>query len=229
TFNLADLFEAVVDAVPDREAVVCGERRLTYRGLDERANRLAHHLLSLGVREGDFVGLQMVNGTEYAEGMLACYKIRAVPVNVNYRYVADELRHLFSDGDLVANITNERFANRVIEARTEKLAHVIVVERDYESALALAAPDRGFGPRSSDDLYVAYTGGTTGMPKGVVWRQEDIFFAGMGGGDLFHSGNYVKSADELVERLPETGLTALATPPLMHVSAHWLRFSVLFG
>ncbi len=228
TFNLADLFESVVDAGGDREAIVAGDRRLTYRALDERANRLAHHLQRLGVGEGDFVGLQLVNGTEYAEGMLACFKIRAVPVNVNFRYVADELRHLFTDGDIKVNITNERFANRVVEARTDTLEHVIVVERDYESALALESSARDFGPRSSDDLYCAYTGGTTGLPKGVIWRHEDIFFAGMGGGDLFHSGNYIKTPDELVERLPEVGLTALATPPLMHVSAHWLLFSVFF-
>ena len=229
TFNLADLYESVVDAVGDREALVAGGRRLTYSALDERANRLAHHLSSLGVGEGDFVGLQLVNGTEYAEGMLACFKIRAVPVNVNFRYVADELRHLFDDADIIVNITNEQFANRVVEARTDRLEHVIVVERDYESALAVASPERDFGPRSSDDLYCAYTGGTTGFPKGVIWRHEDIFFAGMGGGDVFHSGNYIKTPDELIERIPDVGMVALATPPLMHVSAHWLLFSLFFG
>ena len=229
TFNLADLFESVADAVGDREALVAAQRRLTYAALDERANRLAHHLLSLGVGPGDAVGLQMVNGTEYAEGMLACFKIRAIPVNVNYRYVADELRHLFEDADIVVNITNEQFANRVVEARTDRLEHVLVVERDYESALALSSAARDFGPRSSDDLYCAYTGGTTGLPKGVIWRHEDIFFAGMGGGDVMHSGNYISSPDELVSRIPETGMVALATPPLMHVSAHWLLFSLLFS
>lgn len=161
--------------------------------------------------------------------MLACFKIRAVPVNVNFRYVADELRHLFEDGDLKVNVTNEQFANRVIEARTEGLEHVMVVERDYEAALALASPERDFEERSSDDLYCAYTGGTTGFPKGVIWRHEDIFFAGMGGGDVFHSGNYISTPDELVSRVPDVGLVALATPPLMHVSAHWLLFSVFFG
>ena len=231
SFNLADLFELVADAAADREALVAGARRLTYAQLDERANRLAHHLQSLGVGKDDFVGLQMVNGTEYAEAMLACFKIRAVPVNVNFRYVEDELKHLFEDADLVVNITNERFADRVDAVRggLPKLREVIVVEDGYEDALERASPDRDFGPRSSDDLYCAYTGGTTGLPKGVIWRHEDIFFAGMGGGDVFHAGNYVKTPQELVERMPETGLVALATPPFMHVSAHWLLFSVLFG
>src|SRR5436190_18755678 len=140
----------VCDAVPDREAVVAGERRFTYRTLDERANRLAHHLASAGIGRGHHVGLQLLNGTEYVEGMLACFKIRAVPINVNYRYVEDELRHLFTDGDIVVNITNERFADRVVEARTPALEHVIVVERDYESALAASSGARDFGSRSPD-------------------------------------------------------------------------------
>lgn len=231
SFNLADLFELVADAVPDREALVAGDRRLTYRQLDERANRLAHHLSGLGVGEGAHVGLHLVNGTEYAEGMLACFKIRAVPINVNFRYVTDELRHLFDDADIVVNICNERFVDRVEAVRGElpKLREVIVVERHYEDRLASASAERDFGSRSSDDLYCAYTGGTTGLPKGVIWRHEDIFFAGMGGGDVFHAGNYVKTPEELVERLPDPGLVALATPPFMHVSAHWLLFSLFFG
>src|SRR5437899_12601584 len=102
TFNLADLFESIVDAVPDRLALVCGERRLTYAELDARANRLARTLLALGVRPGDHVGIHLYNGTEYLECMLAAFKVRAVPVNVNYRYVAGELRSLFRDADLVA-------------------------------------------------------------------------------------------------------------------------------
>ncbi len=231
TFNLADLFELVVDAAPDREALVAGERRLTYRQLDERANRLAHHLQTLGVDPDDHVGLHLLNGSEYAEGMLACFKIRAVPINVNFRYVTDELRHLFDDADVVVNICNERFADRVDAVRSDlpMLREVIVVERDYGDRLAAHSSERDFGPRSSDDLYCAYTGGTTGLPKGVIWRHEDIFFAGMGGGDVFHAGNYVSSPEELVSRLPDPGLVALATPPFMHVSAHWLLFSVLYG
>ncbi len=231
TFNLADLFELVVNAVPDREALVAGDRRLTYRELDERSTRLAHHLQSVGVGEGDHVGLHLLNGSEYAEGMLACFKIRAVPINVNFRYVTDELRHLFEDADIVVNICNERFADRVEALREDlpKLREVIVAEKNYEGLLAAQSGERDFGPRSSDDLYCAYTGGTTGLPKGVIWRHEDIFFAGMGGGDVFHAGNYVKTPDELVERVPDPGLVALATPPFMHVSAHWLLFSLFFG
>src|SRR5689334_21496051 len=97
-FNIADLFECVADTVPDREAVVCGDRRLTYRQLDERATRLAHALQQeFGMQPGDHVGLQLHDLTEHVEAMFACYKARAVPINVNWRYVADELRQVLDD------------------------------------------------------------------------------------------------------------------------------------
>jgi acyl-CoA synthetase (AMP-forming)/AMP-acid ligase II len=229
SFNLSELFEIVADHCPDREAMVAGDTRLTYAQLDERANRLAHHLAGAGVGPGDFVGLQLLNGPEYIEAMLACYKLRAVPVNVNYRYVEGELRHLYEDAGLVALLVNERFAERADAVRPDHLREVLVVERDYEPALAAASPDRDFEGRTSDDVYVAYTGGTTGLPKGVLWRHEDIFFAALGGGDVFQMGDHIKTPEELAGRVPDPGMTVLATPPFMHVSAHWLAFIALFG
>jgi len=242
TFNLADLFERVADAVPDREAVVVGGRRLTYGQLDERATRLAHALQDQGIGPGDHVGLQLTNGSEYLEGMLAAFKLRAVPVNVNYRYVEGELRHLFDDADLVALVLHAGFADRVaaVAGDVPALITFVVVDDggdaralpdalDYEAALASASPARDFGPRSGDDLYCVYTGGTTGLPKGVLWRHEDIFFAGMGGGDPFSSGHWITDPGELVERLPEVGMVALPVPPFVHASAHWLAFAQLFG
>jgi 3-oxocholest-4-en-26-oate---CoA ligase len=242
-FNLADMFEAVVDAAPDREAIVSPARRLTFRALDERANRLAHVLSGLGIGAGDHVGLQLLNGSEYLEGMLAAFKLSAVPVNINFRYVEAELRHLYDDADLVAVVHHKRFSPRVaaVAAEARTLRHLIVVDddsgeqaadgaADYEQALADAKPDRPVNPtRSGDDIYIAYTGGTTGLPKGVVWRQEDIFFAAMGGGDVYQSGNFIKTPAELLERMPEVGGTILTTPPLMHVSAQWGVFHSLFA
>jgi acyl-CoA synthetase (AMP-forming)/AMP-acid ligase II len=238
---LADLWELVVDAKPSTTAMVTSERRVSYGQLDERANRLANFLLSAGVGSGDHVGLLLLNGTEYIEGMLAAFKIRAVPININYRYVENELRYLFDDSDLVALIEHRQFGPRAEAARSEKLRVVLVVEDgggeplpegavDYERALSEADPDRPMvGERSADDIYIAYTGGTTGMPKGVVWRQEDIFCAAMGGGDPFAMGNFISKAEELPERLPDVGMIALPTPPFMHVSAHWGAFQVFFG
>ncbi len=242
-FNLADLFERISDAAPDREAIVSPARRLTYRELDERSNRLANALTGLGIGEGDHIGLQLLNGSEYIEGMLAAFKIRAVPINVNFRYVEAELKHLYDDADLVAVIHHREFSPRVGEAAADVAAvkQLIVVDDTsgastasgaaaYEDLLAGASADRpDESNRTGDDGYIAYTGGTTGLPKGVVWRQEDIFFAAMGGGDVFQSGNFIKTPDEIVERLPEVGATILTTPPLMHVSAQWGVFSQLFG
>ena len=102
--NLADIFEVVVDAVPDREALVAGDRRLTFAALDERANRLADHLAGAGIGPGDHVAAYLYNGTEYLEGMLAAFKLRAVPVNVNYRYVEGELAYLVEDAGLEGRI-----------------------------------------------------------------------------------------------------------------------------
>ncbi len=242
SYNLADLFESVVDAVPDREVLVVGDRRLTYAGLDVRANRLANHLAGAGIGPGDHVGLQLLNGTEYLEGMLACFKLRAVPINVNYRYVEGELRHLFADADLRALIHHRQFAATVdavlpdvprlgvlLEVMDDSDAAAGAARADYEDALAAAAPDRpDDGARSGDDHYIVYTGGTTGLPKGVVWRHEDIFFAAMGGGDVLRMDNYVTAPDELPGRLQDNSIVALPTPPLMHASAHWLAFHQLY-
>ena len=242
-FNLADLFERVADAVPDREVVVSPARRLTFRELDERSNRLANALAGLGVGKGEHIGLQLLNGSEYLEGMLAAFKLSAVPINVNFRYVEAELRHLYDDADLVAVIHHREFSPRVGEAAAGvgRVKHLIVVDdksgaqpangaHAYEDLLAGASPDRPDGSgRTGDDAYIAYTGGTTGLPKGVVWRQEDIFFAAMGGGDVFQSGNFIKTPEELVERIPADGATILTTPPLMHVSAQWGVFHSLFA
>jgi acyl-CoA synthetase (AMP-forming)/AMP-acid ligase II len=239
-FNLADLFEAVVDCAGTQTAMVAGERRLTYAELDERANRLAHHLEAAGVGHGDRVGLQLVNGTEYIEAMLACFKIRAVPININYRYLPGELRYLYNDAGLVGLVHHRQFAGRVADAIEAMAQQKVVLEvaddsgpdgtaEDYEAAIAASAPARGFGRRQADDLYCVYTGGTTGMPKGVLWRQEDIFFAAMGGGDPFSFGNHISSPEELSDRVLHPGLISLAIPPFMHAAGHWLAFSMFFG
>ena len=241
-FNLADLLERVADTVPDHLALVCAQRRLTFAELDARANRLAHVLTAHGVGAGDHVALYLFNSTEYLEGMLAAFKLRAVPVNVNYRYVESELAHIYDDADLVALVYHRSFATRIGTA----LAHtpvpgplLVVDDGDggealegsvgYVGVFAAASTARVFVGRSGDDLYLAYTGGTTGMPKGVVWRHEDIFFAAMGGGDPTTFAGPISCPDEIVDRVLPTGAVMLLLPPLMHVSAQWGAFSILFG
>jgi len=239
-FNLADLFESVVDQVGMQTAMVSGSRRLGYAELDQRANRLAHYLERVGIGPGDPVGLQLANGTEYIEGMLACFKIRALPINVNYRYRAGELEYLYKDAHLAGLIFHSRFEPAVTDAldAVPDVRAVLEVSDDdgssgfapdYEAALETAPFLRGFAPRRSDDLYCVYTGGTTGMPKGVLWRHDDIFFAAMGGGDPLSLGNHIAAPDELAQRVLHPGITALAIPPFMHAAGHWLAFSTMFG
>ncbi len=188
-FNLADLFEAVADTVPEAEALVCGDgsgihRRQTYEQLERRANQAAHALAAVGIGPGDTVGLHLHNGHPFIELMLACYKLRAIPVNVNYRYVADELAYLFDDAGLAVLCTEPEMAAEVeaVRGRVTNLHTVIQDGDDYESRLAAQPESRPeVAGRSADDRYLLYTGGTTGPPKGVEWRHEDIYFASLGG------------------------------------------------
>ncbi len=145
-FNLADLWERVADAIPDHEAIVCGDRRLTYAEADERANRLAHHLAGRGIGAGDHVALYLYNGTEYLEGMLAAFKLRAVPINVNYRYGEEELRYLLDDADARAVVFHREFAPTLaaVRAALPRLTGFVVV--DDESGVA--PPARRDGVRS---------------------------------------------------------------------------------
>jgi acyl-CoA synthetase (AMP-forming)/AMP-acid ligase II len=238
-YNLADLWEKVVDTVGDREAMVCGARHLTFDEVDQRANRLAHALADRGVGRGDHVALYLYNGTEYLEGMLAAFKLRAVPINVNYRYVEDELRYLLDNSDAVAIVFHREFVGKLAAVRSDlpKLRSYLCVDdgsehdlervgaTDYETALRTTSPERDFEPRSADDLYILYTGGTTGMPKGVMWRHEDIFFGALGGGGI---GNPISAPDEIAARA-ETGVTrCLPACPFMHGTAHWMAFQSLF-
>ena len=238
-FNLADLWERVVDAIPDHEAMVCGDRRLTFAEADERANRLAHHLAGLGIGPGDHVALYLYNGTEYLEGMLAAFKLRAVPINVNYRYGSDELRYLFADADARAVVFHRAFATTLDAVRTELplLRGFVMVDdasgappptgaTEYEAALAAAPPARDFAPRSADDLYILYTGGTTGMPKGVMWRAEDIFFGAFGGGNLGDAP--IATPEEIIDSL-EPHRRGLPACPFMHGTAHWMAFGTLYS
>ncbi|MFT5221905.1 MAG: acyl-CoA synthetase (AMP-forming)/AMP-acid ligase II [Glaciecola sp.] len=242
-YNLADLFESCVDVVPDRPALVMDDgTRLTFAELDKEANKVAHHLLAAGIKAGDHVGCHMINGLPYVASMLGCFKIRAVPVNINYRYVREELEYLYKDADLVGLIFDDEFAERVKEVADgiDGLRHLVLVGDATQDVLpkgtvrwsdvipGMSASREGFPQRSPDDLYILYTGGTTGMPKGVMWRHEDIFFAGMGGGNPV--GEPVTRPDELAEWVAASGeMVMLSAPPLMHGAAFLGCFISWFG
>jgi 3-oxocholest-4-en-26-oate---CoA ligase len=233
SFNFADMWELAVDAVGDREALVVGEQRRTYPQLEDHANRLADALAERGIGPGDHVALYLENCVEYVEAMLALFKLRAVPINVNYRYVADELRYLLDNSDSVAVLTQPSL-RPTVDAVTGGGEHVpsvrfvISTGADYDRILAESSPERRAIERSGNDHYIIYTGGTTGMPKGVVWRQEDAFFSCIGGGDPMRTSGPVESPDQIPERIVDNPVVYLSVAPMMHAAAQWTTFAWLF-
>jgi 3-oxocholest-4-en-26-oate---CoA ligase len=228
-FNLADLWEAVADCAPDRVALRCGEKSRTYEELEQQSNRLAHWYLGQGVQAGDHIGLYAENCVEYVEATLAAYKVRAVPININYRYTARELEQLFNNADLVGVVHQWDYSERVtaLQPQVPTLRWNLPIGSTYDDALASSPPARDFDVRSGDDHYILYTGGTTGLPKGVVWRQEDAFFACMGGGNP--ALPEVTSVTELVQRIAQDQSTFLLLAPLMHAAGGWVVLLHLFS
>jgi acyl-CoA synthetase (AMP-forming)/AMP-acid ligase II len=247
-FNLADLFEIVADTVPGRLALVAGGERRTYEQLDQRADRVAHHLLDVGIVPGEHVAVHAWNRAEWLEAELGIYKARVAVINVNYRYVADELAYLLENSDAVAIIFERAFAPRLLEARARapRLRHFVVLEDGsddaesadaaaalgavpYEAALAASDPGRGFSSRSADDPYLLYTGGTTGLPKGVVWRAEDIFFAALGGGGFGQPP--IQHPEDLAARVAADGAqtVGVVNAPMMHGGGQWVTFISFYG
>ncbi|OBA69242.1 acyl-CoA synthetase [Mycobacterium sp. 1554424.7] len=220
--NIADLAEHAIDAVPDRVALISGDEKLTYAELEEKANRFAHYLIDQGVKKDDKVGLYCRNRIEIVIAMLGIVKAGAIIVNVNYRYVEGELRYLFDNSDMVALVHERQYSDRVANVLpdTPNVKTILVVEdgsdNDYQryggvefySAIAQGAPERDFGPRSADDIYLLYTGGTTGFPKGVMWRHEDVYRVLLGGTD-FATGEFVKDEYDLAK-------AAAANPPMIN-------------
>jgi acyl-CoA synthetase (AMP-forming)/AMP-acid ligase II len=243
-FNVASIFERVAQNVPDREAIICGEARLTYGELDRRANQIANHLRSVGIGKGDHVAIYAFNRLEWVESMMACYKLCAVPVNINYRYVEDELLYLLKDADIKAIVFERQFGPLLaaIKERLPQLQHYLAIEdgsaaalvgvavADYATVLAQQSDAPLAIERSGDDLYVLYTGGTTGMPKGVVWRQEDVIMA-LGGGLDMASGQPLASAQFMADRCSQPNafaMRSLQLAPLMHGAAQWGLLRALF-
>ena len=242
-YNIADLFEHTADVVGDLIALICGETTLTFAELDARANQFAHYLQDQGVRPGDHVGIYAVNSEPWVTAMLGSLKARAVPINVNYRYVEAELAYLISNADLVACVFDQEYAPRLTAVIDEapSLTTLVHIEdgsgadtsalgsTSFDDACAQGSPERDLGERSNDDIYIIYTGGTTGMPKGVMWRHEDIYFAlGQGIDALTNervASEFTKA--EMAAASP-TPLIFGVIPPLMHGAAQIAMLSQLF-
>jgi fatty-acyl-CoA synthase len=248
-YNLAAINEAIAAEIPDREAIVWRDRRITYRDLAERTRRLANHLIDRGLgvhqeREGlagwesgqDHLALYLYNCNEYLEGMLGAYKARVAPFNVNYRYVAEELVYLLNDSQARAIVYHSVFAPILESVRADVPNLDVLLQVDDESgndllagavwyadALAGSSADPPPVQPDPDDLYILYTGGTTGMPKGVLWRQADIFPAALGGRDI-GTGKEWPDLEAILENARNGGVRSIACPPFMHGAAHWLAF-----
>ncbi|HZM30502.1 MAG TPA: acyl-CoA synthetase [Acidimicrobiales bacterium] len=257
-FTLAEVFDRVASVHPDRPAIVWGDLRLTFAELADRSRGLAAYLASRGLgvhaergalaghESGqDHLGIYLYNGNEYLEAMLGAFRARVAPFNVNYRYVEDELVYLLDDAGCRALVYHATFAP-TLAAVLDRLPALEVLLQvaddsgnellpgavDYEEALASVGPVAATpaSAPSPDDLYILYTGGTTGMPKGVLWRQHDIYMSAMGGRNILTRETVTSYEDvtTLASQFPEP-LRFLVLPPLMHGAAQWVSFIALNG
>ena len=241
-FNAADIFEGVVDRVPDREAIVHGSTRLTYKELDARSNKAANALKKLGIKKGSHIGIYAFNCVEWLEIMLGAYKLCAIPININYRYVEEELKYLIDNADMEAIFYHKQFSNKLenIKSHLPLLKDFICIEDDsdeddvidksfnFEDLIANEDESRLDVDRSGDDKYILYTGGTTGMPKGVVWRMEDVLMT-LGGGIDAVTGEKYPTPEAFADKCLQDQTIALALAPFMHGGAQWQSFNSFFS
>lgn len=243
-WNLADVWETVVDTLPDRTAQVQGERSFTWREFDRRANALAKDFLAAGLGQQSKVAAYLHNCPEYLETYFAALKVSVVPVNTNYRYGPKELAYLWDNADAEAVVFHAVYAPVIDKIRAELPA----VRRWYVVADGAAMPDwaidyetvvskgsaRSAAPwqRSGNDMLFLYTGGTTGMPKGVMWRQHDLFSALGAGGNALLGIEAVSSLQELSQRFsvlpPEIMAPYIPACPLMHGTGQFGSFIAMW-
>ncbi len=219
--NLADVLEAMADAIPDRAAVRTMDRDYTYAEIDDRSTRLANRLVELGIQPGDHIAVHSANRIEWVDAFYGAFKARAVPININFKYRAEELAYLYSNADCVAAIVSPEYADEARKAGGEKLKNLIVMGEEYDAELAAASPERKIEGRSGDDHYVIYTGGTTGQPKGVVWRNEDLMKAAL---NAARYGAPMESIEQLTTEASavENPMVLLACGPMMHGGSQWI-------
>jgi 3-oxocholest-4-en-26-oate---CoA ligase len=242
-WNFGTIFESVADAIPDSPALVQDERRRTWRELDERAARLAAAFRAHGLGPGSKVAFYLYNCNEYLEALFATFKLRAVPANVNYRYTADELAYLLENSDAEVVVFHGSLGDRVDAVRDSKLKVRAAVQVDdgsplvdgalrYEDLIEAHEPMERI-ERSGDDLVFLYTGGTTGMPKAVIWRHEDLFGALAPLAYSFFGLDMPEDSTEAGSRalkVHESGLVPVHLPasPLMHGTGQFSTLQALF-
>src|SRR3954469_5003060 len=245
-WNFADVWEVVAEELPDAQAQVQGPRRVAWGEFDRRADGIALTLLEAGLARQDKVAQYLYSGPEYLESLFGIFKVALVPVNTNYRYAEDELVYLWDNADAVAVIFHGTFAETIeaIQPRVPGIRQWLWVDdgsgpcpewaTPYEDAAASAkAGERTVPPwpRDGDDIYMLYTGGTTGMPKGVMWRQDDLvsLLNESNGKRAYKLGDGLDGVrGALRERGP--GPVNIPGPPLMHGTGAFTAFnSMLLG
>ena len=241
-WNFAEIFEAIAAAAPDRPCQIQGDRTVTWRDFDRRANALAADLLAVGLGHQSKLACYLYNSPEYMEAMIGAFKVSVAPVNTNYRYGPEEITYLFDNADAEAVVFHACFSDLLdgIRAALPKVKRWYVVADDtgdgpawavpYESVVAagadlVAAP----WPRSGDDLLLLYTGGTTGMPKGVMWRQDDLFNVLGAGGNAVLGVPPASSVAEVAARVEASasGPMMVVACPLMHGTGQFSALNAL--
>ncbi|MEQ6900218.1 AMP-binding protein [Nocardioides sp. YIM 152588] len=219
--NLADVLEAMADRIPDRTAVFTMAHAYSFAEIDERSTRFANRLVGLGVQPGEHVAVHAPNRIEWVDAFYGCLKARAVPININYKYLHDELAYLYDNADCVAAVIDPQYVDMVDALDLPTLRTKIVLDETYDAELAAASPERRVTGRSGDDRYVIYTGGTTGNPKGVVWRLEDLMRSAL---NAARFGAPIESVEQLAEEAAsvETPMVLLACGPMMHGGSQWI-------
>lgn len=246
-WTFADVWEAIAKSQPETPALVQGQRVVTWRAFDERADALAAHLLAKGLGQQAKVAGYLFNGPEYLETYFAAFKAGLAPVNTNYRYGPEEIVYLFDNADAEAVVFHAGFTELLekVRARLPKVKAWIAVAEpghpapawadDYETVVAKTPAQRPVKApwgRSGDDLLLLYTGGTTGMPKGVMWRQDDLFQVIGAGGNAAMGIPPAESVEELVARIhgPEhLRPIMIVAAPLMHGTGQFSAFIAFNG
>lgn len=219
--HLADVLEAMAESIPDRPAVKTIDETYSYAQLNERANRLANRLLELGLQPGEHVAVHASNRIEWVDAFYGVLKARGVPININYKYLRDELAYLYDNSDAVMAIVGPEYVDAAQEVRTDRLREMLVLGDEYDAAMAASSPENPDVRRSPDDLYIVYTGGTTGNPKGVMWRNEDIMRAAL---NAARYGAPLESVEQLATEAAanENPMTIMAAGPMMHGGSQWI-------
>ena len=237
-WNYADIYEAIARVMPDVPCQVQGERTINWRDFDRRSNALANAFLAAGLLPQTKVAVYLRNCPEFLEVYVACFKARLIPVNVNYRYEHDELVHVFGNADAEAMVFHASYAPMVARCREKlpQLRYFVAVDDEsplpdwaetYDTIVENGDTSKPDAARSGEDALLLYTGGTTGLPKGVVWRQSDVIKALGSAGNFYLGEPPATDLDDVLSRLDHSGKRLYVACPLMHATGLFTSLTLM--